>query len=566
MAGEKILEKSEAIAPCLKSESITEMTDKEMVSRKEGKPSDSLSSIPSLGNAATGVNDGIDQATISKPGVLYPPTGGYDHYYAGYNGTLNDDQGYFNAGIQSDNGSYLYYLPSYNPYSTGFIGSDGKQQPYTSSGYLQQPTPTWCSTYGGDVTNSMVPKTRNFKSTVGTNGSVKSNGFHSSKTNHGLSTNNLPLPLNSESQQSTNSSNFSKYSMQSQPIKQLNKFGSNFQSGGHMNNGFHPVGKFPPYINQNQGFMHYGPINYQTNGRVWNGNFRSKSRENFNRNGVIDASTELTRGPRANGKSNPSKPSGENELSAMTIQRKNYNKEDFKTQYDHAKFHVIKSFSEDDIHKCVKYDVWSSTPNGNKKLDTAFCDAERKASETGTKCPVFLFFSVNGSGQFVGVAEMTGRVDFNKKLDFWQLDKWSGFFPVKWHIVKDVPNNRLRHIILENNDNRAVTYSRDTQEIGLKEGLEMLNIFKSYSEKSALVDDFDFYEDRERSLKAKRSTTTDSEASLFQNKNVHMQFKVGDNMSSAEELLKSNDSDTAASSLISLTKNLSLNSQPLESI
>ncbi|XP_019169171.1 PREDICTED: uncharacterized protein LOC109165029 isoform X2 [Ipomoea nil] len=536
MAGEKILEKSEAIAPCLKSESITEMTDKEMVSRKEGKPSDSLSSIPSLGNAATGVNDGIDQATISKPGVLYPPTGGYDHYYAGYNGTLNDDQGYFNAGIQSDNG------------------------------YLQQPTPTWCSTYGGDVTNSMVPKTRNFKSTVGTNGSVKSNGFHSSKTNHGLSTNNLPLPLNSESQQSTNSSNFSKYSMQSQPIKQLNKFGSNFQSGGHMNNGFHPVGKFPPYINQNQGFMHYGPINYQTNGRVWNGNFRSKSRENFNRNGVIDASTELTRGPRANGKSNPSKPSGENELSAMTIQRKNYNKEDFKTQYDHAKFHVIKSFSEDDIHKCVKYDVWSSTPNGNKKLDTAFCDAERKASETGTKCPVFLFFSVNGSGQFVGVAEMTGRVDFNKKLDFWQLDKWSGFFPVKWHIVKDVPNNRLRHIILENNDNRAVTYSRDTQEIGLKEGLEMLNIFKSYSEKSALVDDFDFYEDRERSLKAKRSTTTDSEASLFQNKNVHMQFKVGDNMSSAEELLKSNDSDTAASSLISLTKNLSLNSQPLESI
>lgn len=72
---------------------------------------------------------------------------------------------------------------------------------------------------------------------------------------------------------------------------------------------------------------------------------------------------------------------------------------------------------------------------------------------------------VNGSGQFVGVAEMTGRVVFEKDMDFWQLDKWSGFFPLKWHIIKDIPNTQLRHIILENNDNRPVTYTRDTQEV-----------------------------------------------------------------------------------------------------
>lgn len=72
---------------------------------------------------------------------------------------------------------------------------------------------------------------------------------------------------------------------------------------------------------------------------------------------------------------------------------------------------------------------------------------------------------MNGSGQFVGVAEMIGQVDFTKNMDFWQLDKWNGFFPLKWHIIKDVPNTQLRHIILENNENRAVTYSRDTQEV-----------------------------------------------------------------------------------------------------
>lgn len=60
---------------------------------------------------------------------------------------------------------------------------------------------------------------------------------------------------------------------------------------------------------------------------------------------------------------------------------------------------------------------------------------------------------------------MIGQVDFNKDMDFWQLDKWNGFFPVKWHVVKDVPNAQLRQIILENNENKPVTHSRDTQEV-----------------------------------------------------------------------------------------------------
>lgn len=72
---------------------------------------------------------------------------------------------------------------------------------------------------------------------------------------------------------------------------------------------------------------------------------------------------------------------------------------------------------------------------------------------------------VNTSGQFVGLAEMVGPVDFHKNVEYWQQDKWMGCFPVKWHIVKDVPNNLLKHITLENNENKPVTNSRDTQEV-----------------------------------------------------------------------------------------------------
>ncbi|KAL2528279.1 uncharacterized protein Fot_20880 [Forsythia ovata] len=165
-----------------------------------------------------------------------------------------------------------------------------------------------------------------------------------------------------------------------------------------------------------------------------------------------------------------------------------------------AKFFVIKSYSEDDVHKSIKYNVWSSTPNGNKKLNAAYEDAQRIAAGDSRGCPIFLFFSVNASGQFCGVAEMTGPVDFHKDMDFWQQDKWSGSFPVKWRIIKDVPNPNFRHIILENNENKPVTNSRDTQEIHYNKGMEMLKIFKNYISKTSLLDDFMYYENRQKIL------------------------------------------------------------------
>lgn len=145
--------------------------------------------------------------------------------------------------------------------------------------------------------------------------------------------------------------------------------------------------------------------------------------------------------------------------------------------------------------------VWASTPNGNRKLDAAY----REAKEKQAACPVFLLFSVNASAQFCGVAEMVGPVDFDKSVDYWQQDKWSGQFPVKWHIIKDVPNSQFRHIVLENNDNKPVTNSRDTQEVKLEQGIEILNIFKNYETDTSILDDFDFYEDRQKAMQERKA-------------------------------------------------------------
>lgn len=79
----------------------------------------------------------------------------------------------------------------------------------------------------------------------------------------------------------------------------------------------------------------------------------------------------------------------------IVIHPDQYNKEDFLVDYSNAKFFVIKSYSEDDVHKSIKYNVWSSTPNGNKKLSNAYDDAVSSSEGIPGGCPLFLFFSVS---------------------------------------------------------------------------------------------------------------------------------------------------------------------------
>ena len=149
----------------------------------------------------------------------------------------------------------------------------------------------------------------------------------------------------------------------------------------------------------------------------------------------------------------------------------------FDTNFKFARFFVIKSYSEDDVHKSIKYGVWASTDTGNRRLDAAY-------RESCSRGPIFLFFSVNASGQFSGMAQMESALDYTSKFGSWGQDKWNGTFQIKWTFIKDIPNNQFRHIVLANNENKPVTNSRDTQEILFGQGVEMLRIFHQYKSRT----------------------------------------------------------------------------------
>jgi YTH domain-containing family protein len=111
-------------------------------------------------------------------------------------------------------------------------------------------------------------------------------------------------------------------------------------------------------------------------------------------NGSLEFMNEQNRGPRATkSKIQETENSLGDEKSEKTvplIDSELYNRHDFVTDYKGAKFFVIKSYTEDHVHRSIKYSVWASTASGNRKLDSAY----RAAKEKEEHCPVFLFFSV----------------------------------------------------------------------------------------------------------------------------------------------------------------------------
>ncbi|BGP14026.1 hypothetical protein JCM10213v2_001964 [Rhodosporidiobolus nylandii] len=181
------------------------------------------------------------------------------------------------------------------------------------------------------------------------------------------------------------------------------------------------------------------------------------------------------------------------------VAKKGYNPGVFDLRPQNARFFVIKSYTEEDVHKSLKYEIWASTDLGNKRLDRAF-------RESADKGPIYLFFSVNASGHFAGMAQMLTPVDYSMSSNVWASDKWKGVLKVRWIYIKDVPLSALRHIRLSNTpENKPVTSSRDTQEVPYDAGLEVLRIIASYQSRTSLLQDYAWYEASSRLQQAQQA-------------------------------------------------------------
>lgn len=165
-----------------------------------------------------------------------------------------------------------------------------------------------------------------------------------------------------------------------------------------------------------------------------------------------------------------------------------------------SRFFVIKLYNFEQASKAYQSYSWSSTPKVNRKLANAY-------KTLGAAGKLFLFMSVNGSGKFCAVAEITSVGVRNNDLNIdsgdeegnervlkhgqrqktKQKNKQKGVekrkqdrteFQLRWWRIIDIANKQLKHLRVPSNGNRPVTNSRDTQELPLDVGQAMLDIFQ----------------------------------------------------------------------------------------
>ncbi|CAF0887737.1 unnamed protein product [Rotaria sordida] len=356
-------------------------------------------------------------------------------------------------------------------------------------------------------TNERINTTSNFSNdstNSRTNTNIRGNNNNNMTNNYSQQTRNGTGGYNSrnQQQQSSASGGFLNWTNNSLPSNSRgNNTNNNNTSSNYYNSGSSNYYDRSSYSQQQQ----------QTSTSS-NNNNNKRSNLNYQQN----YSSSRTTNNMING-SDATSPIGQQPISAANqeildaLKRNHqYNPKDFNLNPKGARFFVIKSYSEDDVHRSIKYNIWCSTEHGNKRLDAAFREREGKG-------PIYLFFSVNASGHFCGMAEMMSPVDYEHKTDVWQMsNKWQGKFEVKWIYVKDVPNQQFRNIRLENNDNKPVTNSRDTQEIPYEKGKLMLKTMHMYRDKTSIFDDFQYYESKQ----AEETTTKKPSNNDFMNTNA----------------------------------------------
>lgn len=144
-------------------------------------------------------------------------------------------------------------------------------------------------------------------------------------------------------------------------------------------------------------------------------------------------------------------------------------------------YFIIKSFNIENIHKAIKYGVWSTTYSGNILFDKAFNSVNNKNGG------VYLFFSTNSTFAFQGIARLKSNFQ-QKSYNFWKgSDKYRSFngsFNIEWIIIKDIPNSSLDKILINN-----IPFSklRNGVEIAEQDALLAISIYEKFYYCSSFV-------------------------------------------------------------------------------
>lgn len=209
----------------------------------------------------------------------------------------------------------------------------------------------------------------------------------------------------------------------------------------------------------------------------------------------------------------------------VTVNQKLINEKISEMIPSNAAIYIIKSCTEEDTHKAIKYNIWSSTNYGNNKLNKEF----------QTK-PVYLLFSTYKTNQFNGLARMKSEVNFKTVFPLWARDNWRGTFDIEWLLIKDVPFREFKGVVCEkrekkengeynfiNYSTKSLSNSPDCQPVPTEEGKEIIQIMVDYQNRNSILEHFEYYDKRQMNYESHMNQNNNK---LLKNKNFNNQVNV----------------------------------------
>lgn len=180
---------------------------------------------------------------------------------------------------------------------------------------------------------------------------------------------------------------------------------------------------------------------------------------------------------------------------------KNINKDSTNiNNYKNSEFYIMRSTMPDDIHKAMKYGVWTSTPEHNKILSSAFVRGQNEGFR------VILFFRVVSENNLLGAAEIVSDFEEDVENDFWwNKIKWKGVFRLNWLFVGDINIGSLEQM----ERGKYLYELTDCSKLGKINGFFLLEYFKCvrYEFEKSLFKHFVVFDQREDFLMKSRVKT-----------------------------------------------------------
>jgi hypothetical protein len=136
---------------------------------------------------------------------------------------------------------------------------------------------------------------------------------------------------------------------------------------------------------------------------------------------------------------------------------------------------VIKSSNEENVHKAVKYGVWTTIASNMDLLRKLGRDLVDNGKET------FLFFSVSKSNNFLGAARlksgyMQGKFPYWVKNNKAHPNQFEGYFHIEWVSIKDISVKKFRDLH-DIEGSSTVDHAKDCSLLSWDTTLKMLERF-----------------------------------------------------------------------------------------